>query len=215
MHRWTVRTLSLWLLLVGLLTAAPAQDYKAAPAPDYNPERPPRTGPANADLASFDEMMERFVRENEVPGAALAVAKDGRLVYARGFGYADPTAKTPVQPRARFRIASISKPITAAAILRLVEMGKLRLDDCAFDLLDLHAPPDQTEDPRLRKITVRQLLARHGAAGRTRARYPLHDGPEARLRPGQPLRLLQFRLLRPGPDHREDRWKALCRIRRR
>jgi N-acyl-D-amino-acid deacylase len=151
MHRWTVRALSLWLLLLGLLTAAPAQDKKSA-------ERPPRTGPDDAELVSFDEMMERFIVDNEVPGAALAVGKDGRLVYARGFGYADPTAKTLVRPRARFRIASISKPITAAAILRLVEMGKLRLDDVAFDLLDYQAPAGQTEDPRLRKITVRELL---------------------------------------------------------
>jgi CubicO group peptidase (beta-lactamase class C family) len=151
MHHWTVRTLSLWLLLLGLLTSAPAQDKR-------NAESPPRTGPDDAELASFDELMERFVRDNEVPGAALAVAKDGRLVYARGFGYADPTAKTRVQPRARFRIASISKPITAAAILRLVEMGKLRLEDVAFDLLDFKAPAGQIEDPRLRKITIRQLL---------------------------------------------------------
>jgi N-acyl-D-amino-acid deacylase len=155
MCRWTVRTLSLFMLLLALLPAASAGGKKA--------EKPPRTGPDEPDLASFDEMMERFVRENEVPGAALAVAKDGRLVYARGFGYADPDAKTPVQPRALFRIASISKPLTAAAILRLMELGKLKLNDTAFDLLKLAPLPGNDEDPRLKKVTVLELL--HHTAG--------------------------------------------------
>ena len=150
MRRWTVHTLSLWLLLLGLVAALPAGDKKA--------EKPPRTGSDEAELASFDELMERFVQENEVPGAALAVAKDGRLVYARGFGYADPDAKTLVAPRARFRIASISKPITAAAILRLIEMGKLKLDDNAFDLLKVAPPPGAEVDPGLKHITVRHML---------------------------------------------------------
>ena len=49
----------------------------------------PVTGLADADLAAFDEMMLKFMADNQVPGAALAVAKDGKLVYARGFGHAD------------------------------------------------------------------------------------------------------------------------------
>jgi N-acyl-D-amino-acid deacylase len=150
MTRWTMRPLALLLLLLGLLAPLPAGQKQTA--------KVPRTGPDDPDLASFDELMETFVRENEVPGVALAVAKDGRLVYARGFGYADPDSKLPVQPRSRFRIASISKPITAAAILRLMEMGKLKLDQPAFPLLDLTALAGEEEDPRLRKITVRHLL---------------------------------------------------------
>jgi N-acyl-D-amino-acid deacylase len=138
------------LLILGLFVTAPAGEKKA--------EKPPRTGADVPDLAAFDEMMERFVMDNEVPGAALAVAKDGRLVYARGFGYADPETKALVQPRSRFRIASVSKPITAAAILRLIEMGKLKLDDRAFELLKLTPPAGAEPDPRLKQITIRQLL---------------------------------------------------------
>ena len=71
------------LLVIGLfgLTLAPfaaAQEKKI-----------PVTGVADADLAPFDELMLKFVRDNQVPGAALAVAKDGKLVYARGFGTAE------------------------------------------------------------------------------------------------------------------------------
>jgi CubicO group peptidase (beta-lactamase class C family) len=166
MTRWTVRAMSLWLLLLGLLAAAPAGDKKKA-------ARPPRTGLDDPDLACFDEMMERFMEDNEVPGAALAVAKDGRLVYARGFGYADPDAKAPVAPRALFRIASISKPITAAAILRLVELGKLKLEDAAFELLKI-APPDGVEpDPRLKQVTIRALLQHTGGFDRAKSFDPM------------------------------------------
>ncbi len=125
----------------------------------------PVTGSADADLASIDEFMLAFLREHEVPGASVAIAKDNRLVYARGFGEADKQLGLAVQPNMRFRIASISKPITAVAILRLIELGLLRLDDNPFAVLKIALPADA--DPRLRKITVRHLL--HHTAGWDRA----------------------------------------------
>jgi N-acyl-D-amino-acid deacylase len=122
----------------------------------------PVTGVADPDLASFDEMMLKFLRDNQVPGAALAVTRNGKLVYARGFGHSDPPQLgSAVEPGMRFRIASISKPITAVAILRLIEMGLLKLDDLAFDVIKVGLPA--TSDPRLRKITIRHLL--HHTAG--------------------------------------------------
>jgi N-acyl-D-amino-acid deacylase len=129
-----------------------------APAQD----KLPITGLAHPDLVPFDAMMTKFVRDHKVPGAALAVARDGKLVYARGFGYADRGKRLPVQPKARFRIASISKPITAVAILHLIEQGKLKLDDRVFDRLDLAPPPGRKRDPRLKNVTVRQLLQHTG-----------------------------------------------------
>jgi N-acyl-D-amino-acid deacylase len=116
----------------------------------------PVTGLADADLAPFDEMMLKFLRDNQVPGASLAVAKDGKLVYARGFGDADRQLGLPVQPNMRFRIASISKPITAAMILRLIELGLLKMDDNPFEVLKIALPANA--DPRLKKITIKQLL---------------------------------------------------------
>ena len=67
--------------------------------------------------------MTSFIEENKVPGRLLAVTRRGKLVYARGFGYADVERKMPVQPAALFRIASVSKPITAVAVMQLVEKG--------------------------------------------------------------------------------------------
>lgn len=124
----------------------------------------PTTGAAVAGLEPFDELMRSLLAEHGVPGAALAVSRGGRVVYARGFGYADVDAQTPVEPTALFRIASISKPITAVAVLQLVEQGRLQLDDCVVDGMGLpQLLPEGTEpDPRWKRITVRQCLQHTG-----------------------------------------------------
>lgn len=116
----------------------------------------PFSGTAVAELTPFDDLMLKFMSDNQVPGAAIAIAKDGKLVYSRGFGHADEEKTLGVQPASRFRIASISKPITAAMILRLVEMGLLKMSDNPFSILKIELPADA--DPRLKKITIEQLL---------------------------------------------------------
>ena len=63
-----------------------------------------------------------------IPGFALAVAVDGRIVWSEAFGYADLAAKRPTTPATQFRIGSVSKPLTADAIAQLYEQGKLDLD---------------------------------------------------------------------------------------
>src|SRR5262245_28633773 len=78
--------------------------------------------------AAFDPEIETFMKARNVPGGALAVAWHGRIRYVRGYGWADRERKIPVRPDALFRIASISKPITAVAVLQLVEQGRLDLD---------------------------------------------------------------------------------------
>jgi serine beta-lactamase-like protein LACTB, mitochondrial len=63
-----------------------------------------------------------------IPGLAIAVAVDGRMVYSEGFGFADLEERVPVWPTTKFRIGSVSKPLTAVALVQLVEQGKLDLD---------------------------------------------------------------------------------------
>lgn len=121
-------------------------------------------------IPAFDEAMERQLREYQIPGGALAVAKDGRLVHARGYGLADVESKSPVEADALFRIASISKPITAVAVLRLAQDGKLDLDAKAFPLLDLDLGK---ADPRLVDVSVRQLLEHRGGWDRERSFDPM------------------------------------------
>jgi beta-lactamase family protein len=81
----------------------------------------PITGTPVPGMASFDLVVTDFMRKLAIPGGAVAVMRDGKLIYARGFGYADVENKTLVQPDAVFRIASVSKTLTATAIMELVE----------------------------------------------------------------------------------------------
>jgi len=63
-----------------------------------------------------------------IPGLSLAVAVDGHIVYSEGFGYADLEERVPVWATTKFRIGSVSKPLTAVALVQLVEQGKIDLD---------------------------------------------------------------------------------------
>src|SRR5690606_25435213 len=109
----------------------------------YDPAKAPgqvKTGTAGKGLERIDEILSKYLAESHAPGAALAITDGGRLVYARGFGYADIGAREQVEPESLFRIASISKPFTAVAILQLVEQGKLSLDTPIYSLLDEYEP---------------------------------------------------------------------------
>jgi N-acyl-D-amino-acid deacylase len=169
-----LRCLCLLLVCAVLPTFVPAL---SAP-PDK--EDIPSSGPTDKHLASFDKMMIQFLKNHpHVPGAALAVARDGKIVYSRGFGFADGDHKHPVQPNSQFRIASVTKPLTAVAILQLVERGKLKLDDKVFDVLALKAPDEKgvTFDKRWLKVTIQQLLQHTGGWDRDKSFDPMfHNG---------------------------------------
>lgn len=119
----------------------------------------PITGRAGPGLGQFDEVMRRLMDRHTIPGGSLSLAKDGRLVYARGFGWARFEPRVPARPATLFGLASVSKAITAVAILKLVDDGRLDLDNRAFAILNDFLPPDPNRiDPRLRQITIRMLL---------------------------------------------------------
>ncbi|MCW3094427.1 MAG: penicillin-binding protein beta-lactamase class [Chthonomonadaceae bacterium] len=135
----------------------------------------PITGKAVPSLSGFDDLLQTLLREHKIPGASLAIARHGRLIYARGFGYADREAREPVQPDSLFRIASISKSFTSAAIMQLVERNKLKLSDHPFALLDIQPflEGNATVDPRLRQITIHQLLCHTGGFEREKGFDPM------------------------------------------
>jgi CubicO group peptidase (beta-lactamase class C family) len=99
------------IILLSLFAENAQAQPKSKPLPVSGEEQP--------KLAVIDKLMVEYLREQKAPGAALAIAKDGRLVYARGFGYADLDRKVAVQPTSLFRLASASKPFTVAAIASL------------------------------------------------------------------------------------------------
>ena len=129
------------------------------PPPPPPPAVIPITGAAVPELKSMDDRITALMRDWKIPGGAVAVTYHERLVYARGFGYADTLTQETVEPDALFRIASISKPFTSIGLLRLAADGRIDLDAPAFSLIpDLTPPPGATVDSRLANITVRQLL---------------------------------------------------------
>jgi CubicO group peptidase (beta-lactamase class C family) len=125
---------------------------------------PATTGPAAPGMEAVDAFVGALMERWGIPGGAVAVARNGRLVFAHGYGIADRESGEPARPESLFRVASLSKSVTAATILALVGEGKLDLEAQAFPLLDHLAPPaGTTVNPRLSAITVRQLL--HHAGG--------------------------------------------------
>src|SRR5918992_3383170 len=123
----------------------------------------PISGAAAPGMGVYDQKIPNLMRNYTIPGGAVAVLRDGKLIYARGFGYADVENQTPVQPDALFRIASVSKPITGVAIMKLVEEGELHLDERVAPLIAHLTPaPGATVDPRWEQITMRQLLNHTG-----------------------------------------------------
>ena len=135
------------------------------------------TGVEDANLGGFDRLMREFMAENHVPGAELAVARHEKLIYARGFGLADTATRQPVEPTSLFRIASVTKPFTAAAILQLVEHGKLKLNDHPFEMLGLvpYLEPGAHVDNRIYRITVEELLHHRGGFDRDKSFDPMFD----------------------------------------
>jgi CubicO group peptidase (beta-lactamase class C family) len=120
-----------------------------------------QTGVAVPALAPCDATMQQFMQRWKVLGASVALAKDGRLVYERGFGYADVARTLPMQPYHLLRVASLSKTVTALAIMKLVEEGKIDLSHPVFGPQGYLGAPAYTEeirDERLYRITVQQLL---------------------------------------------------------
>jgi serine beta-lactamase-like protein LACTB, mitochondrial len=84
--------------------------------------------PHYAEARAHARQVANAVLARGIPGLAVAVAVDGRVVYAEGFGYADLEQRVPAWPSTRFRIGSISKPLTAVALMQLVEQRKIDLD---------------------------------------------------------------------------------------
>ncbi len=182
---------------IGLAMAAGALPEKAAAAQPAGRDpfaAIPITGQAGPGLDAFDSAMRTIIDRHGLSGASLAIAKDGRLVFAKGYGWSNVATAETVQPDTLFGLASLSKTFTAVAILKLVEQSKLRLDDRVLDIVKIEAPAGTRVDPRLRAITVRQCLNHSGGWDRAVRGDPIGWEPQIcralRLRP--PLTPRQF-----------------------
>jgi CubicO group peptidase (beta-lactamase class C family) len=111
-------------------------------------------------FTTLDDAMTAKMAELAIPAVSLAIIRNERLVYAHAYGYADKEASQVATYNDRYRMASLSKPITAISILKLSEAGKLSLDDAVFGANgilgdDFGAPPAGSQKDQ---ITVRHLL---------------------------------------------------------
>jgi N-acyl-D-amino-acid deacylase len=161
--------------------------------------------PARAD--AYDDAMSALMERWQIPGGALAVAKDGKIVKAQGYGVADRRRNAPVTETSLFRLASLNKPITAVAILILAEDGKLRLDDKVLPILgDAEPRPDRIADNRVAAITVRHLLQHRGGFDRRAAGDPMFGrrAVAAAERQGAPMPPSCDAILRDALEHKLD-----------
>jgi CubicO group peptidase (beta-lactamase class C family) len=115
------------------------------------------------ETALLDSMAQNFIKQWQIQGMTVGVVKDGKLVYAKGFGYAEKERNLKVLPHHLFRIASASKLVTAVAIMKLVEEKKLTLDSKVFGEEGILKKYNHwIADPILHKVTIRHLLTHTG-----------------------------------------------------
>lgn len=120
---------------------------------------------AQPELHAMDSIMQRYLKRWEIHGAQLAISRHDSLLYARGFGYADKDRQIPMEPSYIMRMASVSKLVTTTGIMKLRDMGKIRLSDKVFGpkgILNDTFYVNSIRDKRYFDITVEQLL-RHKA----------------------------------------------------
>jgi serine beta-lactamase-like protein LACTB len=150
-HR-RIRTRGLLLALLALAVPAPAFQARTpgSPSPSTAPSTPP--GPP---LARIDALVTEAMRVNSIPGLSVALVDRSGLFWSNGYGMADLENFVPARPFTVYRLASVSKPITAVAVLQLVERGRIELDAPVRRYV-----PELPEKPW--PITVRQLLCHQG-----------------------------------------------------
>lgn len=119
----------------------------------------------------FDKKVSYLMKQYGVPGTSVLIIHNGEIVFKKGYGYANVKEKIPVNEKTVFRIASISKPVAALGIMKIVEEGKLKLDTPIEKYLKRwHIPPSKFNSDG---VTVRRLLSH--TSGLNIEGYPLYE----------------------------------------
>src|SRR3954447_5769258 len=140
----TPRHLPRWTVLIAALAVGASGSPVAA-------QRRPDTVALSRDIPAL-------MRVSGIPGLSMAVVQNGRVVWARAFGTVNDSARTPLDTETIFEAASLSKPVFAYIVLRLVDRGQFDLDR---PLLEMLPYPRLADDKRSRRITGRMVLS-HG-----------------------------------------------------
>ncbi|WP_375383279.1 serine hydrolase domain-containing protein [uncultured Sphingomonas sp.] len=201
-----LRSFALALAGIAAATIAPAQ-MRAPLAPPLVPSDIARPTPSAVagttgghvlDKADADTWLDGYMpyalRTADIPGAVVTIVKDGRVLTARGFGYADVGKRTPVDPeRTMFRPGSVSKLVTWTAVMQLVDQRKLDLDADVNTYLDFRIPPRDGKP-----ITLRQIMT-HTAGFEESGKGVVFFDPKGLQPLGQYLKAaLPERIFEPG-----------------
>jgi CubicO group peptidase (beta-lactamase class C family) len=141
-----MKSITVVLLTALLLTPSAAQT-----------RRPPGKDSGGGAAARLERAVPRLMADADVPGLSIALVRGGRLVWHRGFGVRAAGGAEPVGDETVFEAASLTKPVFAYAVLKLVDAGKLDLDAPLTNYLPGNY--DVGDDPRLRRITARHVLS--------------------------------------------------------
>jgi CubicO group peptidase (beta-lactamase class C family) len=171
-----------------------------SPPPAKLPAVAPQPSPAPAltrqDFETFlDALIPSQLQNRDIAGAVVSVVKDGQVLFAKGYGYADVTTKKPVlADQTLFRPGSISKLFTATAVMQLVEQGKLDLDRDVSEYLDFAIPRTYPDPVTLRRLlthtagfedTLKNLFVAHESDMKPLRTYLLNQMPERIFPPGK------------------------------
>src|SRR5256712_12820324 len=165
MQNVIARRYAIAAILIALTAGAHAQGPAPSPLislPSPPPAKVPATAPQSSpppaltksDFETFlDALIPSQLQNRDIAGAVVSVVKDGQILFAKGYGYADFAAKKPVlADQTLFRPGSISKLFTATAVMQLVEQGKLDLDRDVNEYLDFAIPKTYPEPVTLRRL---------------------------------------------------------------
>lgn len=167
-----------WIWIIALLWFASCNKSDYKPGPVEIPELP---GTTTEDLVLevVDNDIEAFMTRYNVPGLSLAITKDGKLVYAKGYGFADREAGLKVDTGSQFRLASLSKWITSTTIMKLIEQGRLGFNDKVFGTGAVLGTNFGTAPypGNVTQITVEQLLHHTGGGWGNSSNDPMFANP--------------------------------------
>ena len=136
-----------------------------APPNALRPCQPAAAGMDAAGLARIQQRMGEFVEAKQIAGAVTLVARRGCVVHLEAAGYADAENKRPMQKDSIFAIASMTKPITATAVMILQDEGKLSVDDAVSKYIPAFKQVSLESGPPSREITLRDLLTHTAGLG--------------------------------------------------
>ena len=136
-------TISLLVGLLGIITTA------------QTPEAEAKIDPVARLSTELEPKIKEEIQQGRVPGFAIGVVRNGKLIFAKGFGVAKLGVNTPITSKSLFHMASVTKTFVATAVMQLVEKGKIDLDAPLIHYLSYF----RLNDERYRTITIRQMLS--------------------------------------------------------